>query len=477
MQIDPLEGKALTSVQVPPGCRIVAFDGAVRSSKTISSLLLWVEYVMHGPEGLLLIAGRTETAVINNLVLPLQDILGRRRVSLNRGTGTVTILGRECRIIGANDEQARTKIQGMTLAGAYLDEAANIPQSFFNMLWSRLSVAGAMLFLTCNPEGPKHWLLTEWLLRATVWVDRDGVRHEQPVGGTVHIGDRDLPVLPLYRVTFMLDDNRHLARVNPEYVATLKASWPVKSMWYRRYILSEWASSDGAVYDVWDEPNMTLQSADLPTVDRLLFVGLDFGSVHQTRAYALGMTRVNLNDEGNPDWAATARQGVNPTRHRTVLVVLDEFAPSGGTVGAQAQQFDAWYQGVVGRYGDAEWIAVDSAARVMLDELRARGFTNVMGAHKAVIPGIQTVASLMGGGRLYVVADRCQRLVTGIPSYLWDAKAKDAGRTEVVKENDDEVDALRYAVYTSRTYWSADIPLAPIAADIEEPVDDSHLLV
>lgn len=477
MQIDPLEGKALTAVQVPNGCRIVAFDGAVRSSKTVSSLLLWVEYVMHGPSGLLLIAGKTETAVINNLVLPLQDILGRKRVSLNRGTGMVTILGRECRIIGANDEQARTKIQGMTLAGAYLDEAANIPQSFFNMLWSRLSVPGAMLFLTCNPEGPKHWLLTEWLLRATVWIDQFGARHERPVGTNVRIVDRDLPVLPLYRVTFVLDDNHHLARTNPEYVATLKASWPVKSMWYRRYILSEWASSDGAVYDVWDEPNMTLDSRDLPAIDRLLFVGMDFGSVHQTRAYALGMCRVNLDADGDPDWADTKARGVDTARYRTVLIVLDEFAPTGGTVGAQAQQFDAWYQRQAEAYGDAEWVAVDSAARVMLDELRARGFANVMGAHKAVLPGIQTVASLMGGGRLYVVRDRCPRLVSGIPSYLWDAKAKDAGRTEVVKENDDEVDALRYAVYTSRTYWQADIPLAPIQVDAEDEVDDSRLLV
>lgn len=477
MQIDPLEGKALASVQVPPGCRIVAFDGAVRSSKTVSSLLLWVEYVMHGPPGLLLMAGKTETAVITNLILPLQDILGRKRVTLNRGTGTATILGRDVRLVGANDEQARTKIQGTTLAGAYLDEAANIPQSFFNMLWSRLSVPGAMLLLTCNPEGPKHWLLVDWLLRATVWIDQYGARHEQAMGTEVRIGDRDLPVLPLYRVTFMLDDNHHLARTNPEYVATLKASWPVKSMWYRRYILSEWASSDGAVYDVWDEPNMTVQAADLPPIDRLLFVGLDFGSVHQTRAYALGITRVNLDDEGDANWRETREHGVNTARYRTVLVVLDEFAPTGGTVGAQAQQFDAWYQQQVQAYGDAEWIAVDSAARVMIDELRARGFTNVMGAHKAVIPGIQTVASLMGGGRLYVVADRCQRLVAGIPSYLWDAKAKDAGRTEVVKENDDEVDALRYAVYTSRTYWQADIPLAPIQVDADEVVDDSRLLV
>lgn len=476
MEIEKLAGKAAVAVQVPKGCRIIAFDGAVRSSKTVSSLLLWCEYVMHGPPGLLLIAGKTETAVINNLVLPLQDILGRRRVTLNRGTGMVTILGRECRIIGANDEQARTKIQGMTLAGAYLDEAANIPQSFFNMLWSRLSVPGAMLFLTCNPEGPKHWLLTEWLLRATVWIDQFGGRHERKVGTDVRVGDKDLPVLPLYRVTFVLDDNHHLARTNPEYVATLKASWPVKSMWYRRYILSEWASSDGSVYDMWDEPNMTVRSEDLPPIDRLLFVGLDFGSVHQTRAYSLGITRVNLDDEGDPDWAGT-KAGVNPQRNRAVLVVLDEFAPTGGTVGAQAQQFDAWYQTQVEAYGEAEWIAVDSAARVMIDELRARGFTNVMGAHKQVIPGIQTVASLMGGGRLYVVGDKCPRLVSGIPSYLWDQRAKDAGRTEVVKENDDEVDALRYAVYTSRTYWQADIPLAPVTVDAGEPVDESHGLV
>lgn len=454
--IDPLEGKALQAINPPPECTVIAFDGAVRSSKTVASLLLWVEFLRKGPSGTLLMAGRTETAVINNLILPLQEMLGANRVVLNRGTGTALICGRTVILIGANDEQARTKIQGLTLVGAYLDEAANVPESFFNMLRSRLSAKGARLYLTCNPEGPKHWLLVKWLKRARVWIDRAGVtRHNTGANS-----------LPWFRVTFLLDDNTWLARNNPSFVAELKASWPVGSMFYRRYIGSEWVSAEGAVYTMWDGERMTLTRAQLPVIEQVLIAALDYGTTHRTRAYLLGLTRVNLDVQGRPDWASTAR-GIDVSRSRHVLIVLSEYAPDTATVGEHAAGFQNWLKANA-HYGEPEWIAVDPAAAVFKAELFARDVSNVMNAHNAVIPGIQTVASLMATGALYVVSDECTQLTEGIPGYMWDTKATDRGTTAPIKDNDDEVDALRYAVYTSRRYWRDHIPLAPISNDDSE---------
>jgi PBSX family phage terminase large subunit len=452
--IAPLEGKARRAVNPPADASVIAFDGAVRSSKTVASLLWWAGYVMTAPPGALLMAGRTERAVIDNLIYPLQEMMGRKRVRLNRGTGTVEIFGRHVLLIGANDEQARTKIQGLTLAGAYLDEAANVPESFFNMLRSRLSVKGAKLVLTCNPEGPKHWLLVNWFERARWWIDADGRDHFNPDG------------LPWFRVTFLLDDNTWLNRNNPEFVAELKASWPASSMWYKRYILSMWVAAEGAVYEMWDEAQMTLLRDDQPPIEQLLMVGVDYGTTHDTRAYLLGMTRVNVDHAGVAQWADTKHRGVDAQQSRTVLVVLDEYAPTSGTVGMHAAGFEDWYAKACDTYGqEPEWIATDSAAATFKVELLARGMTNVMGAFKSVVPGIQTVQSLLSGGRLYVVGDACPKLVRGIPGYMWDAKATDRGATAPIKKNDDEVDALRYAVYTSRRYWRDQIPLAPISVD------------
>lgn len=450
--IDVLEGKALRASKPSPECTVVAFDGSVRSSKTITSLLMWARYVRKGPPGLLLMVGRTETAVINNLILPLQEMLGPNRVVINRGLGIVTMLGRTIAVIGANDEQATTKIQGMTLAGAYLDEAANVPESFFNMLRSRLSVPGAMLFLTCNPAGPKHWLLTKWLMRARYWIDAKGADHYNAEG------------LLWWRVTFVLPDNTWQMRNNPAFVAEIEASFT--GMWFRRYILGEWVSSEGAVYEIWDSEQMTLQLAQLPAVEEVLISALDYGTTHRTRAYLLGLCRVQFDRFNRPVWrGGTGGVGLA----KPVLVVLAEFAPETATVGQHARLYIDWLA-THAHYGVPDWIAIDPAAAVFKAELFDRGITNVMNAHNAVVPGIQTVSSLLSTRRLFVVGDECPKLCDGIPSYMWDTKATERGETKPIKVDDDEADALRYAVYTSRRMWRALIPLAPISQDDAEDI-------
>lgn len=66
--------------------------------------------------------------------------------------GICTIFGRKCPVVDFNDAQAHTKIQGLTLAGALLDEAAIVPESAFTMLVSRLNISNACLFLIFDPE-------------------------------------------------------------------------------------------------------------------------------------------------------------------------------------------------------------------------------------------------------------------------------------------------------------------------------------
>ncbi len=79
-------------------------------------------------------------------------------------------------MVGANDERAEEKIRGMTLAGAYVDEASVLPESFCKMLLTRLSVEGARLYATTNPDSPMHWLKRDYLDRASLWICGDGER-------------------------------------------------------------------------------------------------------------------------------------------------------------------------------------------------------------------------------------------------------------------------------------------------------------
>lgn len=471
-----MEGKALrATTEIPAGVTVVAFDGAVRSSKTVAQIMLWVQFVAmcikRSASGQLAIIGRTETSAINNIVKPMQEMFGTRYIVLNRGVGTVTIFGREVLLFGANNAEAVTKIQGLTLVGALLDEAANVPEAFFAMLRSRLSAAGARLFLTTNPDHPRHWLLG-WLRRAQTWIKADGTVQVLQPGELVKIAGAEEPQPVLtdwFRVTFLLDDNHWLARHRAEFVAQLKASYPVGSVFYRRMILSEWASADGQVYGNWDERTMTVPEHQLPNVERVFMAGLDYGTNHRTRAYLLGLVRVPYSRRsGLPVWEPTDEPTTAP---EPCLVILAEFAPGTDTVGHHASQFLDWLDRWA-PLGRPQWIAVDPAAKTFRVELFDRGLDNVMRAHNSVVPGIQVVQSLLTAHKLVVVRERCPYLIDMLPGYQWDTKATDAGRTAPVKEGDDEADALRYTVYTSWSEWRDLIPLASVKDHDDTTAED-----
>ena len=415
MDAKPLTGKAAAAI-AHSNSRINAYEGSVRSGKTFTTLLDWIRYCRTGPAGLLLITGRTERTIINNLVMPLIDLLGRQRVLLNRGSGIVTILGRECLIIGANNEAARTKIQGLTLAGAYVDEAGTLPESYFNMLVSRLSVAGAKLFLTSNPEGPAHWLKTKWLDRARIWIDREGVIHHKP--------DFDPDKDPdLARFTFVLDDNPNLPA---DYVRNLKASYT--GLWYRRYINAEWVAAEGAVYDCWDPARHVV--TNLPDMVQVVALGVDHGMTNPSAGILLGL----------------GRDGV--------LYAMDEWwlYPTGAQAKATVEQQSASLRAWMAARPAPRWMAVDPAAAAFRVQLHTDGVKGLINADNDVSYGIALVASLLAAGQLRIHAS-CVNLIRELPSYSWDDKASEKGQDKPVKVADHAADALRYAIATTEVQW------------------------
>lgn len=425
MQAHPLTGKARAAVTMSTAS-INAYEGSVRSSKTFTSLIDWVRYCRTGPDGLLLMTGKTERTIVNNLLHPLQELLGKHRVQINAGLGTATICGREVLVVGANNESARTKIQGLTLAGAYVDEASTLPESYFNMLYSRLSIAGAQMWLTSNPENPSHWLKVKWLDRAKVWLQRDGQVATNVDG------------IDLHRFTFILDDNPHLPA---DYVKRIKAAYV--GLWYRRYINAEWVVAEGAVYDMWDPARHVVKAADIPRMERILSLGVDYGTTNPTRGELIGLAEGTL-------W------------------VLDEWAPTRGT----DAQLSADLRGWMGRrepaeWRDPRWLFVDPAAASFKLQLYQDGLSNVADGANQVLPGIRTIASLLGSDRMKV-SDRCTHLIDQIPGYSWDPKATAKGEDAPIKRDDHEVDGLRYGVHTARPLWRNAIPILTPTDDLEE---------
>lgn len=371
--------------------RLNILDGSVRSGKTIASLVAWIMFVSEAPPGELLMVGKTERTLKRNILDVLEQIVGSRYFKYNLGAGEATLFGRRIYLVGANDLRSEGKIRGLTLAGAYGDEIALWPESFFTMLLSRLSVPGARFIGTTNPDSPYHWLKTNYLDRA---------------------GE-----LGLRRWHFLLEDNPNL---DPAYVEALKKEYV--GLWYKRFILGLWVQAEGAVYDMWDDAIYAVD--EVPSQFTRYYVGVDYGTSNPTVFLLIG-------------------------QHEDKLYVIDEYYWDSAEQGRQ--KTDAEYshdlrEFIKGRYPQA--IVIDPSATSFITQLRRDGVRMIRHANNSVLDGIRTVAAFLPQKRLFVYRKRCPNLLREFTAYVWDPQAQKRGEDRPLKQNDHALDALRYVVHT-----------------------------
>lgn len=418
----PLSPKQIESVKGADG-RVNIWDGAVRSGKTIGSIVRWLMFVARAPRGgELMMVGRTRDAVWRNVIGPMMDPalfgVAAGAVVGNYGAPTVRILGRTVYVFGAHDSKAEKVIRGMTVAGAYVDEVTVTGEAFFAQLLTRMSVRGAKLFGTTNPDSPGHWLKRKYLDRLA-----------------------DLP--DWRRFHFKLPDNPALSA---EYVEAVTREHT--GLWYRRFILGEWVQADGAIYDMWDPARHVVAPADLPPMERILAVGVDYGTTNPTRGLILGLAQETL-------W------------------LVDEWAPKSSTDAELSASLVRWLAGrPVESWRDPEWVFVDPAAASFKMQLRRDGMHNTRDGANEVLPGIRTIGSLLALDRLKVSAT-CKHLIDNLPGYSWDPKATEKGEDAPIKVDDHEVDAARYAIHSSRRLWRNSIPLTASVDDDPEITEEA----
>lgn len=400
--------------------RINIWEGAVRSGKTIASLWAWLLYLADAPTGgELVMVGRTSDTIYRNLLQPLMnpDLFGSfaRQVHYTPGARTAVIMGRTIHIIGANDVQAEAKIRGMTVAGAYVDEITILPKVFWDQLIARISVVGARLFGSTNPDSPNHWLKTDWL-------------------------DAGNPSVRSWQ--FVLADNHTL---DPEYIAHLQRSYV--GLWYRRFILGQWVIAEGAVYDMWDEPRHVVDK--VPNIVHWLGTGIDYGTTNPFHAVLIGRAEDHR-------LYVTAEYRYDSRRERRQLTDVE-----------YSRRYRDWLTRVPIPNTDMAGVTpaytvVDPSAASFRMQLHQDGVSSYA-ADNAVLDGIRTVSALLADLRLRVHSS-CVELIKEMPAYSWDAKASLAGEDKPIKVADHGADALRYLTHTTQAAWRGHIDRARTAA-------------
>lgn len=249
----------------------VIADGAIRSGKTIACIigfLTWSQEMFQGESFIL--SGKTMGALKKNVIRPMLQILeawGWPYTYIRSGTDArVEIGSNSYYLYGANTEAAQDALQGLTAAGAYLDEAALFPQSFIDQAIGRCSVTGAKIWMNCNPEGPHHYIREEFLLKSK----------EKRV----------------YHLHFKMSDNLSLS---PKVIERYKRAWPHGSVFYKRFILGLWVAADGLIYQQFaDNINDYLIDSSWLLDNQIIYavIGVDFGGTKSAHSFTLtGFTK------------------------------------------------------------------------------------------------------------------------------------------------------------------------------------------
>jgi PBSX family phage terminase large subunit len=391
--------------------KVNIWEGSIRAGKTVASLIRFLMFLADAPEqGELLVVGKTLQSVFRNLFAPLYDpeLFGflSRSIDYTQGSPLAQIMGRRVHVLGANDAKAESKLRGMTLAGAYVDELTLLPRDFFMTLQGRASVPGSKIFATTNPDTPAHWVRKDILLSGS------------PNVRNFH---------------FRIDDNTFL---DPEYVRWIKATY--RGLYYRRNILGQWVVAEGAVYDMWDPRRHVVDI--MPAIQEWLAVTIDYGTMNPFHALLIGIgadKNLYVAAEWRYDGRGSMAQMTDGQYADALLRWLDKLRKSGGRFATMDQP----------RF----WI-VDPSAASFRTELRSRGMIQAQ-ANNDVLDGIRLTSDLIARGKLKIHRS-CHWLIDEITGYSWDDKAALLGEDKPVKVDDHGPDALRYGIRTTQNLWT-----------------------
>ncbi len=398
MRYGPLSRKQKTAMLwwCSPGSEdfdAIICDGAIRSGKTLSLTVGFVMWSMTAFDGqVFAMCGKTIESLRRNVTnLMPQWLGGAFEITEKRTEHCLRIRRGEVEntyyLFGGRDESSFAHIQGITLAGALLDEVALMPRSFVEQTIARCSVAGSRLFFSCNPDTPGHWFYQEWIQKA-----------------------QERNALYLH---FTLSDNLALdEKVRERYERMYTGTF------YRRYVLGEWVAAQGLVYPF--APEEILGEEDLKE-PLSWYISVDYGTRNPC---SMGL------------WAVEERSG-------RALRVRESYYDSRKT-GRQKTDGE-YYQDLCALAGDlpVSAVVVDPSALSFITLIRQEGRFSVRKASNDVLGGIRTVGAFLKSGRVKI-HPRCENTLRELERYRWAEEDRD----RPVKEQDHAMDDMRYFVMT-----------------------------
>ena len=231
--------------------------GAVRSGKTFATFFKILLRIQEHYNNNVLFVGKTLNTLDRNIFDSMRSLFGDEHVSKIINNREIIIFGKKCYCVGANDDRAVTKIQGMSVGYCYADEVTTWPENFFEMLKSRLDLPNSKFDGTCNPEGPSHFVKK-------------------------HLDNGSLDV---WHQHFTIYDNPHLT---PDFVRNLENEYR-GTVYFDKWILGKWTASEGLVYPLFHRVKHFLTPSEFTAkvgrhFVRHLIIGVDGATTNDSTA-------------------------------------------------------------------------------------------------------------------------------------------------------------------------------------------------
>jgi len=377
--------------------------GATRSGKTYMDYFLIPKRLLDGKgkTGMNVMLGNTRETVRRNVIFPMQEIYGVKRVSNIHSDNSCDMFGEKVFVLGADNVGHVDKIRGMSIKYCYGDEVTTWSSEIFDMLKSRLDKPYSVFDGTCNPDYPGHWFKK--------FLDSEADIYQQ------HYTIFDNPFLP----------KEFIDNLCTEYKGTV---------YYDRYILGNWTLAEGLIFPMYEK--ILEPCEDSPALDYRL--SIDYGTMN---AFA-----TLLWEKHGDIWHATRRYYYSGRDERETKT--DE---------EYARELDDLIRDIMEKRekdvkeGKREFFAkmktiIDPSAASFIALLKKRKWYSVIPADNSVLDGIRETATCMSLGLIKVSPD-IKEWRKEAEGYVWDDSS---GEDRPVKVNDHLMDATRYFCKTMR---------------------------
>lgn len=375
-------------------------SGAVRSGKSyVDTAFVIPNRIIErkGKSGLNVILGVSKSTIERNVLQPMREIYGFKRVGNINSENIAVLFGEKVYCLGAEKVSQVAKVQGASFKYCYGDEVAKWNEEVFEMVKSRLDKPYSCFDGSLNPENPTHWLKR--------FIDSDA---------------------DIYLQEYTLFDNPYLPQ---DFVDNLCKEY-AGTVYYDRLVMGKWTRAEGLIFPTFTEQNIYNDESRPAALYSMSVrqITCDYGTTNPC-------VFLDTYDDGNTIWvdneyrwdsrSIEAKQTGQP--QKTDSQYADDMA---AFMGSDPEQLCS--------------IIVDPSAASFITELRGRSY-QVIGADNNVLDGIRTMNSMFVGKKI-MIHERCQGLIDELHSYVWDDKATAHGEDKPVKETDHGCDALRYRI-------------------------------